>query len=150
MLQTFAPPFAKVTWFPLRMSLPFEFGDWGEVTKHQRIPALFLRPLKETLGGIPGVEAVGHYHCRSTIRSPETVQLLLARGPAQKGTAEHIMEEPPFDTARLFPTYGVTFVGRPGLRPIMISAENLKSPSLMTPCAQDAAPGQDAVGNDST
>ena len=145
MLQTFAkllqvnPGFAPANVLTFRVSVPWEKYNTSASA------LLFLRTLKENLGGIPGVEAVGitsHLPFDDTL--PNWYSFYWPEG-APKEQQNTIMADHRSILPGYFKSMGVTFLAGRDFDDHDV-AENLKLAITDDTVAQEAWPGQDAIG----
>jgi len=145
MLQTFAkllqvdPGFAPANVLTFRVSVPWEKYNTSASA------LLFLRTLKENLGGIPGVEAVGitsHLPFDDTL--PNWYSFYWPEG-APKEQQNVIMADHRSILPGYFKSMGVTLLAGRDFDDHDV-AENLKLAITDDTVAQEAWPGQDAVG----
>ena len=145
MLQTFAkllkvnPGFAPGNVLTFRVSVPWEKYNTSASA------LLFLRTLKENLGGIPGVEAVGitsHLPFDDTL--PNWYSFYWPEG-APKEQQNIIMADHRSILPGYFKSMGVTLLAGRDFDDHDV-AENLKLAITDDTVAQEAWPGQDAIG----
>src|SRR6266481_2353046 len=145
MLQTFArllrvnPGFAPANVLTFRVSVPWEKYNSSAAAVQ------FLRTLKQNLGGIPGVEAVGitsHLPFDDTL--PNWYSFYWPEG-APKEQQNIIMADHRSILPGYFKSMGVTLLAGRDFDDHDV-AENLKLAITDDTVAQEAWPGQDAVG----